>query len=230
VSNQPPVPATAQINGQNPPLQAAQGGTGSTNSRRDSVTNFEVDKTVRVTRNATGTVKRLNAAVVLNHRSQTDAKGKTTTTPLSAEEIDKLTALVKEGIGFKQDRGDSVKVINAPFRTTPVEKIEVPLWKQPELVDLLRAAAVPGALALVGMLVFFGLLRPALKAALAPPPVAGTVDALVDDRTELPSPAGAPVLEAPRSSKQLEEARTLAKQNPAAVAGIVRGWVSGEAA
>ena len=60
------------------------------------MTNYEVDKTVRVTRNATGTVKRLNAAVVVNNRAVTDAKGKTTQVPLTTEEIDKLTALVRE--------------------------------------------------------------------------------------------------------------------------------------
>ena len=115
-SNQPPVAATAPLTGASQPLQAAQGGGANGNSRRDAVTNYEVDKTVRVTRNATGTVKRLNAAVVVNHRSVTDAKGKTTTTPLSGDEVEKLTALVRESIGFKQDRGDSVKVINAPFK------------------------------------------------------------------------------------------------------------------
>ena len=91
------------------PLQTAQGGAGGgANGRRDATTNYEVDKTVRVTRNATGSIKRLNAAVVVNNRSVTDAKGKTTTVPLSPEEIEKLTSLVRESIGFKQDRGDSV--------------------------------------------------------------------------------------------------------------------------
>ena len=93
-SNQPPVPATAPLTGAAQPLQTAQGGAGNNNSRRDAVTNFEVSKTVRVTRNATGTVKRLNAAVVVNHRSVTDDKGKTTQVALSPEEIEKLTALV----------------------------------------------------------------------------------------------------------------------------------------
>jgi len=41
---------------------------------------------------------------------------------------------------------------------------------------------------------------------------------------------GLPVLEAPRSTAQLDQARYLAKQNPAAVAGIVRDWASGEQA
>ena len=69
---------------------------------------------------ATGNVKRLNAAVVVNNRSVTDAKGKTTQVPLAAEEIEKLTALVRESIGFNKERGDSVKVINAPFKVEPV--------------------------------------------------------------------------------------------------------------
>ena len=84
---------------------------------------------MRVTRNATGNVKRLNAAVVVNHRSVTDAKGKTTQVPLTADEIEKLTALVRESIGFNKERGDSVKVINAPFRveTASTATRETPL-------------------------------------------------------------------------------------------------------
>lgn len=234
-SNQPPVPATAPLAGASGPLQAAQAGaTGS--SRRDAVTNYEVDKTVRVTRNATGTVRRLNAAVVVNHRSSTDAKGKTTSTPLGSDEIAKLTALVQESIGFKQDRGDSVKVINAPFRVDPAAKeVPLPLWKQPEILDLLRAAAVPAGLVLVALLVFFGMVRPAVKAATAPPPApapGAQLDAVVDDDTALPgaTEAGAlAALPAPRSSEHLDSARALAKENPAAVANIVRGWVNGEA-
>ena len=110
---------------------------------------------MRVTRNATGTVKRLNAAVVVNHRSVTDAKGKTTVTPLSAEELDKLTALVQESIGFKQDRGDSVKVINAPFNVDkPVEdRRAAAVEAAARCIDLLRTLAVPAALALVALIV-----------------------------------------------------------------------------
>jgi flagellar M-ring protein FliF len=227
-SNQPPIAATAPLTGASQPLQTAQGG-GAANSsgRRDATTNYEVDKTVRVTRNATGNIRRLNAAVVVNNRSVTDAKGKTTTVPLSTEEVEKLTALVRESIGFKQERGDSVKVINAPFKVEPVaNNVDVPLWKQPEIIDMLRSLTVPVGLGLVALLVFFGLLRPALKVALAPPPapVAGAgLSTVVDDTNELPA------LPAPKSVAHLVSARTLAKENPAAVAGIVRGWVNGEA-
>jgi flagellar M-ring protein FliF len=233
-SNQPPVPATAPINGSAAPLQAtgtSQGGSG----RRDATTNFEVDKTVQMKRNAVGVVKRLNAAVVVNHRTRTDAKGKTSTTPLSAEEIEKLTALVQEAVGFSKERGDSVRVVNAPFQTELAEKSdELPLWKQPWVLDLVRAGAVPGALALVGLGLIFGVIRPALR----PPVIVESaddkrgkqLDAVVDDADALPGSAMLPALEAPLQNHKLEGARQLAKDNPAAVANIMREWVNGTAA
>jgi flagellar M-ring protein FliF len=235
MSNQPPVAATAPLTGASAPLQGAQAGAAANgNARRDRVVNYEVDKTVRVTRGATGNVKRLNVAVVVNHRSNTAANGKVTTTPLAPEELDKLTALVQESVGYSKERGDSVRVINAPFKTDSVKPEAMPLWQQPWLLDMLRAGAVPGALALVALAVIFGLVKPALKAAQNPPAPVGTqLDVVADDDDRKPPPLGhtlMPVLEAPKVSSQLEGARKLAKENPAAVANIVRGWVSGETA
>jgi flagellar M-ring protein FliF len=230
-SNQPPVPATAPLTGAPAPLQAAQGGTTAPTTRRDNVTNYEVDKTVRVTRNATGVVKRLNTAVVVNHRVNTDAKGKTTSTPLTADEIEKLTALVQESIGFNKDRGDSIKLINAPFRIEASPKTEpMPLWKQPWAVDLVRAAAVPAALALIALLVVTGIIKPAFKTANSV--VLGSqVDTVVADPVNPAAGAKATAaLEAPVNDRRLVDARELAKQNPAAVAHIVRDWVNNEAA
>jgi len=237
-SNQPPQAAVAPLTGASAPLTTAlNGGPGAT-SRRDNVVNFEVDKTVRVTRGATGTVKRLNAAVVVNSRTVTDAKGKTSTVPLTPEELEKLTSLVQESIGFSKDRGDSVKVVNAPFQIEKPDLKDVPLWKQPEVLDLLRTFAVPAALVAVAAMVFFGMVRPGLKAALAPPPPpptpepGSTLDAVVADDETLPALQGASTLalEGPSVDENLERIRTLAKANPAAVASILSGWVSGEAA
>jgi flagellar M-ring protein FliF len=229
-------------------------------SRRDQVTNFEVDKTIRVTRSATGVVRRVNAAVVLNHRSGTDAKGKPVSLPLSAEELDKLTALVQESVGFNKERGDSIKVINAPFQEIPAPVIpDVPWWQQNELIDLVRSLAVPLALALVAAAVVFGVIRPALKvrefqrepelAALQSldGPASATrgtqLNAAVDDPLAIPMVAGdgtaggdvpaLPSVSTPESrlaSMQLEQARIMARDNPVAMANIVRGWVNGEAA
>jgi len=227
LSNQPPVPATAPLSGASAPLQAANSAATGASTRRDNVVNYEIDKTVRVTRNATGIVKRLNAAVVVNHRVITDAKGKTTSTPLSNDEVEKLTALVRESIGFNKERGDSIKLINAPFRTEALPKAAdaLPLWQQPWLIDLVRAAAVPAALVLVALLVVGGVIKPALKAA-AGPTMGRQLDAMVADSPHLAAPAVPLALGAPPGDKHVSDARELAKQNPAAVAHIVRDWVN----
>ena len=230
LSNQPPVPATAPLTGPSAPLQASSSSGGTNASlRRDNVVNYEVDKTVRVTRHASGAVKRLNAAVVVNHRVVTDAKGKTTSTPLSSDEVEKLTALVHESIGFSKERGDSVKLINAPFRVEALPKADaVPMLQQPWLLDLVRAAAVPAALVLVALLVVSGVIKPAFKAA-AGPAVGGQLNAVVADTPNLPTTAPPLTLGAPTVDKRLSDAREMAKQNPAAVAHIVRDWVSKDA-
>lgn len=233
-TNQPPVPATAPINGASAPLQAAGGSSGQQSSRREAVTNYELDKTVRVTRNATGVVRRLNAAVVLNHRSSTDPKGKVNTTPVPQEELDKLTALVKETMGFSQDRGDSVRVVSAPFVSEKIDTTEQPLWKQPWVLDMVRAAAVPAALVLVALIAVFGMVKPAIRAAYPPAPeekpeeAAAQLNAVADETELLPGGEGLPALEAPVNNVKLERARQLARENPAAVANIVRAWVNGE--
>jgi flagellar M-ring protein FliF len=234
-TNQVPPQAAAPINGQAQQLQPAGTTGGSQNVRRVNGTEFEVDRTVRVTRNAIGQVRRLNAAVVVNQKTVTDAKGKTTSQPLSAEELQKLDGLVKEALGFSQDRGDSVKVISAQFVTDKTEPADLPLWRQPWLRDLARDAAIPAALVLVALIAVFGLVRPALKAAFPPPPVkednaaAADLNVVEDEPLALTAgPGGLPALEAPISNDKLERARMLAKENPVAVANIMRAWVNGE--
>jgi flagellar M-ring protein FliF len=239
-SNQPPREASAPINGGPQALQAAQGGNaGGANTRRESTTNYEVDKTQRTTRNAMGTVKRLSAAVVVNHRVTTDAKGKTTSTALTSDEVEKLTALVQQGVGFNKERGDTVRVINAPFRSEAVPGPEAtPVWQQPWLQDLLRTLAAPAALAFVALLIVLTLIRPALKTLLSPPaPAPGSqLNAVVDDPQQLPgagaaADAGVPLaLEAPVVNQRLASARAIAKQHPAAVANMVRTMINSEAA
>ena len=227
-SNQPPTPATAPINGTAQGLQGTQpGGASGGAARREAATRFEVDKTVTVTRNAVGNVRRLSAAVVVNNRTSTDAKGKTTTAPLSEKELEQLTALVQQGIGFNAERGDVVKVVNAPFRTdTPPPAESTPLWQAPWLLDLLKTAAAPLALALVALVIITKLIRPAFTAMTTPPlPEKGSqLDEVVSEDT----PPAKPMLLAPSQSERVEQARALAKANPAAVANIVRGWVNGE--
>jgi flagellar M-ring protein FliF len=102
------------------------------------------------------------------------------------------------------------------------------------LLDLLKTAAAPLALSVVALVLVFSLIRPAVRQMLAPPPApepGSGLNEVVDDGANLSALEGGalPQLAAPANNDRLEAARNLAKQNPAAVANIVRGWVSGEA-
>ncbi|MBW7832829.1 MAG: flagellar M-ring protein FliF [Simplicispira suum] len=240
VANQPPGPSAAPINGANPAPTAAgqQVANESGTHKRESTTNYEVDKTVKVTRAGRGTVKRLSAAVVVNYQSSVE-RGKTVTKALPAEQLERMTALVRESIGFNQERGDSVNLMNAPFQVETQSTDQTPLWKQPETLDLARSFAWPVGMFLFGTLVLLGLVRPAFKNLAAGSPrrgqsAGGKLDALeaeAPQRPALPPPTRStePV---PPSAEQmrLEDARVLTRENPMAVANIIKGWVNGDTA
>ena len=236
VANQPPGPSAAPINGANPaPTVGGQQTTESGTRRRESTTNYEVDKTVRVTRAGSGTIKRLSAAVVVNHQS-TQERGKTVTKPLSAEQLERMTALVRESIGFNQERGDSVNLMNAPFQVESVPFEQTPVWRQPETLDLARSLAWPVGLFLFGSLVLLGLVRPALRnlASTAPATARGKLDALeaeAPQRPALPPPTrNAAPAQPTEEQLRLEDARVLTRENPVAVANIIKSWVNGDVA
>ncbi|MFN9470832.1 flagellar basal-body MS-ring/collar protein FliF, partial [Acidovorax sp.] len=163
VANQPPAPSAAPINGANPAPQAAgQQGSEESSSKREATTNSEVPKTGRVTRGNNGAVKRRNAAVVVNYQS-TEEKGKTVTKALTPEQLEQMKALVRETIGFNAERGDSVNLMNTPFQVEAASSTDIPLWKQPEVIDIAKSFAWPVGALLFAAMVLLGLVRPALK-------------------------------------------------------------------
>ena len=239
VSNQPPAPSAAPVNGANPaPTAGGQQGAGESTSKRESTTNYEVDKTVKVTRGNNWAIKRLSAAVVVNYQALAEEKGGASPKPLTPEQIEQMTGLVRETIGFNKERGDSVNLMNTPFLSSETPAPAVPLWKQPETIELAKTFAWPLGAVLFAALVLLGLVRPALKGTAKPAeavPVAGgqlsALEADEPDRPALPAPSKKDeVVEVTPEQLRLEEARVLAKANPVAVANILKTWVHGDAA
>ena len=247
LTNQPPVPATAPLTqpavpgagpapapGQ-PPLPGQLNAAGvqapiasvaqPINTRKDSTVNYEVDKTIRHTKQSLGTIKRLSAAVVVNHRK--DAKG--SVKPLSDAEIKQINDLVKEAMGFSRERGDTVSVANAPFTAVEKSGQEVPLWKDPENIALFKEFLKYAGIALIIAFLLFKIIVPLTKAMLPPPPVEATpplgggVDVIAggeEEEAEVLPPTAAEEL-----ARKLESARELAKHDPQAVANIIKDWM-----
>lgn len=237
-TNQPLTPVTAPINGSAQAMDSSSGA-GYLNGKRESVINYEVDRTTRVVREASGVLKRVSAAVVVNHQTQGEG-AEAVTKSLSPEQLEQMTALVRDAIGFQRERGDSVNLMNAAFN---VEKVpEAPVlawWQQPEMHTLFRSLAWLLGAVVVAALASFIIVRPMLrglrKAAQAVEPLLDAVAAEVPARPPIPlamppaPPAAPAIVFAPmESDERLKSARKLATDNPAAVADIVKTWINGE--
>ncbi|WP_296892466.1 flagellar basal-body MS-ring/collar protein FliF [Thiobacillus sp.] len=225
LTNQPPAPATAPITvpGQKTPAAAVPAAP-ATNTRKDSTVNYEVDKTIQYVQKAGGGLKRLSVAVVVNYRKTVGKDGKVVMKPLSPAEITQITNLVKEAMGYSQERGDTLNVVNSSFASEPAEIIpDVPLWKQPQTIDLALQTGKYVLMAVALLLLYLRILKPMLKKIAESPalPAPGH-DALLQhgatgEMMALPGQRN--------YQENLSRAQKLASEDPRVVANIVKTWV-----
>jgi flagellar M-ring protein FliF len=219
LSNQPPPAGVAQLD-RTAAVSSSSAGATPTSTRKDESASYEVDKTIQHTKNPVGAIKRLTAAVVVNHRKQIGADGKTTSAAIPAAEMEQISALVREAMGFSKERGDSLNVVNVAFNEP--EKLpdvaELPLWKQPETIAMAKDAGRYVAFALLVAYLVFGVLRPALRRAAERVEIS-TAEALAA------APAVAALPGHASGEEALQRARLVAQQDPRVVANVVKGWV-----
>lgn len=233
LANRPPEPDNAPIefneDGEevvNDPVEIP------TDRRTESTINYEVDKTVQHTSQSFGGIKRLSAAVVVNYRTLTDEEGNITHEPLTTEEITKINNLVKEAIGFNENRGDTLTVSNNLFNLADEETIDIPLWQDPDMILLAKEVGKQLLIAAIVLFFLLKVLRPFLRnlTQLTTPvtalPLAESETASLgidesDNQIEYKTGPSSSYL------RNLETAKQLAADEPAIVANIVKDWVSG---
>lgn len=158
-SNTPPGPNAAAAPNPAAPVETASSAT----------RNFEMDRTLQHTRQPAGRVRRVTAAVLVDHVPRTGENGKVVMTALDAATLTRIEALVKEAVGFDAARGDSVSVMNAPFVRETEAPVDVPFWESPWLHNpIVRDIARYGLGALVVIVLLFGVLRPAMRQIISP--------------------------------------------------------------
>ena len=238
LSNQPP-PA-----GQAPEVAGGEAAeSSSVNSSRQSTRNYELDRVISHTRMSPMALRRLSVAVVVDDISAVDEQGNVSVRERTPEEIERLTDLVREAVGFNARRGDSVRVMNSSFLAPdPVADLpEIPIWEQGWFLDIAKQV---GGLILVVLLIFF-VLRPTMKRLTATTAVAagGEAGARVEGPfTEGHHGVGADggmlgadgePIQLPSGAKYeniMDAARQLVDEDPKRVAQLVKTWVSEEAA
>jgi flagellar M-ring protein FliF len=240
LSNQP------QGRAPNAPAAAA---TASKNGSTQSTRNYEIDRTIAYTRQPGGRLKRISVAVLVDNVQVKGKDGKTSEVALTADQINRITTLVKDAVGFDAARGDSVNVINSPWsgdpRVAAGELESLPIWE--------RAWARDAAKMLIGLIVLlalvFSVLRPLARqfagalAAASPPmlPDAIALPGTVSGDSgfpAMPDGMGRPSSQGFGSSgsavsptayeDQIAQARALVGEDPARVAQVVKKWVAND--
>jgi flagellar M-ring protein FliF len=157
---------TAANNLPNTQPSAGAGMTSSNSGRTEETTNYEISKTVRTEVIEPGAVKRLSIAVAVDGVTAPGVDGKPGAyTPRSAEDMQRIEQLVRSAIGFNQERGDQVSVVNVRFNRDAINggvEAKGGLLANFDKNDIMRAAEM-GILLVVAALIIFFVARPLLK-------------------------------------------------------------------
>ncbi|HLU18560.1 MAG TPA: flagellar basal-body MS-ring/collar protein FliF [Pusillimonas sp.] len=239
LTNQPPPNAVAPIS-LPPPAPPAQPGAQQganplstqgkdeapavpTNTRHDATINYEVDRTISHVKEATGKLRRLSVAVVVNYRPDEDGVAQ----PLPPEEIENLNRLVKDAMGFSEERGDTLSIVNSRF--TPDTPASVPVWEDPDYLDLGMQLLRYLLIALAAWFIWRKIVKPYF-AHLASRQEA-VLQAAQENAANRDAAAQAAAAAARRASEisryedNLGVARELAAKDPRAVAMVLRSWM-----
>ncbi|PUA29672.1 MAG: flagellar M-ring protein FliF [Cellvibrio sp. 79] len=215
-----------------------------TNNREQATRNYELDRTVSYTKHQQGSLKRLTVAVVVDDKVTINPDGTQTITPWTENELERLSILVRDAVGFSAVRGDSVNVLNSPFANRVVDPNAgmdtVPWWEQWIMPNIKYIASV-----LVILLIVFGLLRPMFKSLskqggklaeeeearqLAALEAAGGMAGLenMSDETVTLTGGHALLLPGPEQGyeEQINAIKGLIADDPGRVAQVVKKWIN----
>jgi flagellar M-ring protein FliF len=260
LTNQPPVPATAPLTqpatGQQPGGQPgkpgdiqgkldAAGVTAPLNAAgqpistsKNATINYELDKTIRHTKQGMGNVRRLSAAVVVNHRKDVDKAGKPITKAIPDPEMKQINELVREAMGFSKERGDTLSIANAPF--TAVDKSEggLPVWKDPENISYFKDVVKYLLIAAIVAFIYLKIIQPSLKTMFPHRPEGEKQMAAEGGSTGTGGAYGGistPGMEAGEDEAtqvhidhygiKVQKARDIADKDPNTVANIIKDWM-----
>lgn len=225
LSNQPPPAGTTGI--AEPAVTAAA----PVNTVNRATRNYEMDRSISHSRTAPGEVRHLSVAVVVDYREQVREGGIVERVPLADEEMARITALVKDAVGYDAGRNDSVTVTNITF--TAIEEIEplpeAAVWEQPWLWDAGKKALG----GLMVLLLVFGVLKPVLRGlatqsaqvAALPPGSATGQPTLAADQASLGSQLATHKLS---QEQQFAMAKELISKNPQQGARVIKEWVAAD--
>ncbi len=210
----------------------ATGGSGPKEAKRKNETlNYEVNRKVSKIIEPTGAIQRLSVAVLVDGTyeavegadGQTEnAAGEQKYVARPEQEIQNLILIVKKAVGFSEERGDQIEMINVPFESPPVQEGEEGMTAGLQgFLATWGGFIKPVLFFFLGVMVLWFVIRP-MALNLSKPSAA--VVALPQGGL----PATVTEYEAQITETPQEQAIKLAADNPASAAQVIRTWIKEE--
>jgi len=191
--------------------------------QRDSTINYEVDRTISHVKDPSGSLRRLSVAVVLNYRLNDEGEYE----PLPEATLANIEQIVRDAMGYSQERGDTVSVINSPFSEN--HQPEIALWKDPQYQNLALEALKYLLIALAVFIIWRKVGRPLIEslgqARTASEPAEPDSSAAGALRRSTEADEMRRSSELSRYEDNLQSTRELAEKDPRAVAMVLRTWM-----
>ena len=165
-----PVEQAVSVGTQLPNAQGSQTpaqGPKDASSKNEEVVNYEISRTTRTETQDGGRVKRLSVAVLVDGVYTRAQNGDMTYAPRPQEELDRIGALVRAGVGFDAARGDTVEIVNLRFADLPGATAGAAVgegWFDFSKADVMRWIEL-GVLALLTVMVLLFVVRPLMRKA-----------------------------------------------------------------
>lgn len=135
----------------------------SRSERSEETVNYEISRTVKTFVREVGLVRRLSVAILINGSYVANADGDLVYQPRAAEELEQIATLVRSAVGYDEERGDTLEVVNLRFAGVETEFEEEIAGGFPsiELPGLMRIAEI-AVLGIIGVLLLLFVVRPVL--------------------------------------------------------------------
>ena len=145
-----------------------------------NVRNYEVSKKLSTVVKPVGIITKVKTAVLVKNKLVETPEG-IVSQPISDEDREKISSLVKEAVGFEEDRGDSIVVTSGEF-IDEIDVIETKWYEKSWFQNMVGQLSTVLILAIIT----FGALKPLLNRILVPVSAGGTMvtDSDIEDEKE----------------------------------------------
>lgn len=196
-----------------------------------TITNYELNKTVEHIINAVGTIERLSVAVMVDgvYEPVENADGviEDIYQPRSQQDLDRLASIVRNAIGFDQQRNDQMEIVNFSFDRQNLEGDRLALDQMYEREFYLDIGKKVGYVVLCLFLLLYvkkkaTKLFAALGKLAPPPPPPQRAAEMTAAAQSVEDEEAQPIVMEKRKPKLIDQMQETAKEQPDEIAKVIK--------